>query len=91
LAHLPARAVFLLIKRVVFTPGDMAPVLACRVALLLANLMVIAMESRRPRATFHLPHFVVNAPVLIREALIDPSAAWARRIPVGLRRGGAGE
>ncbi|MGF7136567.1 hypothetical protein P3T40_008079 [Paraburkholderia sp. EB58] len=69
----------------------MAPVLACRVALLLANLMVIAMESRRPRATFHLPHFVVNAPVLIREALIDPSAAWARRIPVGLRRGGAGE
>jgi hypothetical protein len=70
----------------------MAPVLGCHIALLLANLMVIAMESRRLGVRhFPFPYLLVNAAVLIREAMINFNTAWVRRIPVGLRRGGDGE
>jgi hypothetical protein len=84
--------VFLLVQRVVFTPGNVAAVLARHVALLLANLMVIAMQSRRLGVRhFTVSYRLVNATILIREAMVDLSAAWVRRIPVCLRRRGTRE
>jgi hypothetical protein len=85
LADLPAYVVFLLVQRVVFSPGNMAAVLACHIALLLPDLMVIKMQSRC-FGVRHVafPYFLVNAMVLIREAMVDLSAAWVRRVPVSL-------
>ena len=84
--------VFLLVQRVVFAPGNVAAVLTRHVALFLANLMVIAMQSRRLGVGhLTLSYFLVNATVLIREAIIDLGTAWVRGIPVRLRRRGAHE
>jgi hypothetical protein len=70
----------------------MAAVLPCHVALLLENLMVVAMESRYLGVRhFTISYFMVNAVVLIREAMVDLNSAWVRRISVGLRRRGASE
>ena len=55
----------------------MAAIMRCHIALLLANLTVIVMQPRRLRmrhVTF--PYFVVNAPVLICEAMIGLNTAW---------------
>ena len=85
MADLSAYVVFLLIRGVVFSPGDVAAVLACHIALLLANLMVIAMQSRRLGVRhFAFPYVLMNASVLIREAMVDLDTAWVHRVPVGL-------
>jgi urea transporter len=64
----------------------MAAVLPCHIALLLANLTVIAMQPRRLSARhFTFPYFLVNAVVLVREAIVNLSAAWVHCVPVGLR------
>lgn len=84
--------VLLLVQRVVFAPGNVAVVLTRHVALFLANLTVIAMQSRRLGVRHRtVSYFLVNATVLICEAMVDVSAAWLRGISVGLRRHSAHE
>src|ERR1700691_1765700 len=88
LADLSADAVFLLVQHSLLGLSNVTAILAGHVTLFLANLMILVMQLGR----FALAHltffdFVVNTPVLVRQALIHFSASRMVFLPVRFSKG----
>src|SRR5437868_2267185 len=86
---LVADAVLLLVQQVLLIRCDVAIVEAGHGALLKANRMILGMQRRGlAGAQFALHHFLMNAIVLIGEAVVDLLATRMVVLPQRLRRRG---
>src|ERR1039457_2437229 len=88
LADLFADSIFLLVEGLLLLLGNMTAILACHRLLFLANLPVILVQrSGLGFAYLACLHFLVNALVLVCEALVHFGAAGMVFLPLRLREG----
>jgi hypothetical protein len=80
-----ANSVFLLIEGFLVGLGDVAAVMACHRTFFLADCFVFLMQrGRLGLRDFAALHFVVDALILIRQAIVDLLAAWVVLLPRGV-------
>lgn len=74
-----------------FALGDVAAILRSHVPLFLADLAVVTVQARGLCVRhLALPHFAMDAAILVREALVDLFAARMRVLPRRVGESGAG-
>jgi hypothetical protein len=91
MADLVAHAVFFVVEPALLGAGDMAPVMGGVEALLTADTTIFRMEVVSLTASdLAIAAFVVDALILIGEAMIDLGPTRMMRLPAGFGRGAAG-